>query len=183
MLNDICQKEPPHSEFTRERVEVEGRRPLRNRIRLLTRNQILPRSIQPLQHLSGHLITLRMDPCGVERLDPTANLEEPHRLDKCRLTEARYIEELPAGRKRTVLGPPFMQVTGRRLIQARHIAEQRWASRIHIDTHVVYTALHHGIERSMQMPRLDVVLVEPHADVGGLNLHQFREGILQPPAN
>ena len=124
-----------------------------------------------------------MNPGGVERLDAAGDLEEPDRLHERRFAKPRHLEQLPAGGKWPVLGPPFVQVAGRGLIEARHVAEQRRTRRVHVDAHIVDATLHDRIERRMEVPRLDVVLVEADADVGRIDLHQHRERIQQPTAD
>ena len=101
LLDNVGQQQPTDSQLTGERIEVEGRRSLR----------------QGLQHLRGHLVALGMDPGGVERLHSPRDLQKADRLDERRLAEAGHLEELSAGGERPVLGPPFVQVAGRGLVE------------------------------------------------------------------
>ena len=183
LLNDVGQQQPADSQFSGEGIEIERRRPLGERLRVLPAGEILAGSAKPLQHLRGHLVALGMNPGGVQWLDPAGDLEKADRLHEGRFAEPRHLEQLPTGGERPVLGPPFVQVAGRGLVEAGDIPKQCRARRIHVDAHIVHAALHDRVERRVQMAGLDVVLVEADADVGRLNLHQFRKRILQPPTD
>ena len=117
LLDNVGQQQPTDSQLTGERIEVEGRRSLRQGLRLLATGDILTGSAEPLQHLRGHLVALGMDPGGVERLHSPRDLQKADRLDERRLAEAGHLEELSAGGERPVLGPPFVQVAGRGLVE------------------------------------------------------------------
>ena len=178
LLEDVRQKQPAHAQFSGERLEIDRDRLLRERLGLLPRRQVGHAATEPLEHLLRNGIAFRVDPGRVERIRTTGDLEEAHRLHVGRFTEAGNLQELLPRRERAVLGPPFVEVLGGGLIEARHPPEERGAGGVHIDTDIVDATLNHVVERGMEVPRLHVVLVEPDADVRGLDLHKFRERIL-----
>jgi hypothetical protein len=68
---------------------------------------------------------------------------------------------------------------GERGADARDAGEQRRARGVELDAHGVHAALHHLVELAGEQRLIHVVLVLPHADGLGVDLHQLGERVLQ----
>ena len=71
----------------------------------------------------------------------------------------------------------------RELIHARHVPQQRRARGVEIHAHEAHARLHDVVQRVAQVLGPRVVLIQPHADAGRVDLHQLAERVLQPPAD
>ncbi len=70
-------------------------------------------------------------------------------------------------------------VLGQRRRESRHTRQQGRRGHVHVDAHRVHAVLDHGIERARQPRLVHIVLVLAHADRLRIDLHQFRQWILQ----
>ncbi len=183
LLDDVGQEQAAHSQFPCQGWQIELRRLLGEGCGLRPGHEVFGRSSEPCEHLLGDGITLWVDPRGIERVGATGDLEKAHCLHKGRFTEPRHFEKLLPRHEGAVLRPPLMETAGGGLVETRHVAQQGRACSIDVDPDVIHAALHHGVERGVQMAGLHVVLVETHADVRRLDLHQLRQRILKPPTD
>ena len=135
------------------------------------------------EHAAGYFVTFRMDPGGVERILALGDLEEAGRLHEGGVAEAGHALELFAAAEGAVLAAMLVHPPRRELVHARHVAQQGGAGGVHIDPHEVHARFDHLVEHGAEVLGLDVVLVEPHADVGGVDLDQFAERVLQAAAD
>ena len=94
-----------------------------------------------------------------------------------------HLQKLLAGREGAVGLPVGHHVFGRGGGQARHPLQQGGRGRIHIHTHGVDAVLHHTVQSLTQPLGRAVMLVLSHTDGLGVDLHQLRQGVLEPPGN
>ena len=87
------------------------------------------------------------------------------------------------GGESTVLCAPLVKPTRHRLVESRHVSQQRGAGRVYVHTDIIHTTLHHRIQRRVEVARFDIVLVETNTDVCRLDFHEFRKRILEPTPN
>ena len=140
-------------------------------------------AVEPLQHPRGNRIAFRMDPGGIQRIFAAGDLEEPGRLHERGIAEAGHLAKLLAAAEGTVLAAILIDPPGRELIEPGHVTQQRRAGRVHVDADVVHARLDDFVQRDFEVLGLDVVLIQPDADVGRLDLDQFAERIQQPPSD
>ena len=79
-------------------------------------------------------------------------------------------------------GAELDDLAGHQLVHARHMPQKRNAGGIEIDADLVHARSDHVLQRILQVLAAHVVLVEADADVLRIDLHQFAERILKPPA-
>ena len=183
LIDDVGEQQAADAELFGEARQIEGRGLFSQCPGPLPVGEILRRSSEPLENLRGDLVALRMDPRGVEGVAAAGDLEEPGCLDVGRLTESRHLEELRPAGEGAVLRPPFLKALGHRLVEPRDVAKERGAGGVGVDADVVHAALHDRVERGIEVPGLDVVLIETDADVRRLDLHKLRERILEATAD
>ena len=124
-----------------------------------------------------------MDPRGIEWIFAIGNLQEPRCLDKRALTDSRDLFQLFARCKWTVLATIFVQSPRRQLIQAGDIAQQRRARRVDVDPDVVHARVNDRVQGRLKRFTLHVVLVQPNANIGRIDLDQLGQRVQQSSAN
>ena len=148
-----------------------------------SRRQFGHGSAQLVDHLLGRLVTLGVDPGGVQRIVAADDFQESRRLNEGRFAESRHLLELVAAAERAMLLAVFVQSPCGQLVQPRDVAQQCRAGGIDVDSDEIHAGFHHRVQRILQVFRLDIVLIQPHADVGRIDLDQFRKRILQTAAD
>ena len=112
---------------------------------------------------------------------PPANAQKSGRLLERLRTDSRYRRQLHPRAEPPVLVAKLDDLLRRALVNPRHIAQQRPRRRIQVDSHPVHAALDRCFQRLLQLPLIHVMLILPHANRLRIDLHQFRQRILQPP--
>ena len=93
------------------------------------------------------------------------------------------LQDLLAGGEWAVFLPVGHHVFRRGGVQPRHPLEQGGGGGVHVHAHGVDAVLHHAVQGLVQPLGGHVVLVLPHADGLGVNLHQLRQRVLEPPGD
>ena len=119
----------------------------------------------------------------VERIDPTANPEESGGLLERLRPELRHLPEVVSTPEHSVRIAMGHDVPGHRRGESRHVAEQLFRGRVHVDADVIHATLYRLLQLPLQQPLIDVVLVLAHADRLRIDLHQLRERILKPASD
>ena len=141
---------------------------------------VKPRLLEDTFH---HRVRFRMHGGGVQGIRAVRNPQKARRLFKRLRPETRYFQQRLAISKSTVrvtVGDDRFRL---RPGQARHAAQQRGGRRIQIHAHGVHAVFHHCVQFASQFRLVHIVLILPHADRLRVNLHQFRQGILQASGN
>ena len=112
-------------------------------------------------------------------LSPPAIFKKPAACTKAASPKPSTERRLRPAGKRAVRHAVRDQPLRRQLIQPRHVSQERRAGGIQIDADEIHARFDHRVERFTQVLNLDVVLVHADADVGRVDLHQFRQRILQ----
>ena len=124
-----------------------------------------------------------MDPGGVQGVFAAGNFQETRRLNESRLAQPGHVAQLLSRKERSVLAAVFAEPAGGKLIQAGDVSQQRRAGRVGVHTHVVHARFDHLVQRCPQVLGLHVVLIQPNADIGRVDLDQFAQWILQAAAD
>ena len=93
-----------------------------------------------------------------------------------------FLQSLTVG-KSAVLVAVLHYLVGQRGTDAADIAEQFTAGGIQFHADAVDAALHHIAQAGGQHLLVDIMLVLPHPDALGVDLHQFGEGVHQTAAD
>ena len=125
-------------------------------------------------------IALRVDAGVIQHIAALRHSQEAGALLKGLGAYLGYLQQLPPGGEGSVLLPVFDDVFGGGAIQARHPAQQAGGGGIHVHAHGVDAILHHAAQRLIQPLLGHIVLVLPHADGLGVDLHQLRQRVLHP---
>src|SRR5438034_10407136 len=157
--------------------EIEGPQPLGDS-RDLVRTDSEVRG-NPLHEL----VSLGMHGGVVERIDPTANPEESGGLLERLRPELRHLPEVVSTPEHSVRIAMGHDVPGHRRGESRHVAEQLFRGRVHVDADVIHATLYRLLQLPLQQPLIDVVLVLAHADRLRIDLHELRERILKPASD
>ena len=139
-----------------------------------------PRLLKDAFH---HRVRFRMHSRRIQGIGAVRDPQKARRLFKRLRPETRYFQQRLTVSKSTVrvtVGDDRLRL---RPGQARHAAQQRGGRRIQIHAHGVHAVFHHGIQFTCQFRLVHIVLILPHADRLRVNLHQFRQGILQTPSD
>ena len=83
----------------------------------------------------------------------------------------------------TVFFPVGHDISGQHRADARHMGQQGRRRGGKLYAHAVDAALDHAVQRFFQLAFFQIVLILPHADSLGVDLHQFRQRILHPAGN
>ena len=94
-----------------------------------------------------------------------------------------HLQDLLPGGKGAVLLPVFHHIFGRGGGQPCHPLEKGGGGGVHIHPHGVDAILHHAAQGLVQPLGGHVVLVLAHADGLGVDLHQLRQRVLEPPGD
>ncbi len=121
-----------------------------------------------------------MNPGTVQRLLAIGNLEKARRLGVGRRTDSLDLQEGFAAGERTMLLAIFDDAAGGQLVQPGHVPQERDARGVQVDTDEVDATGDDRIQRVLEVPRVDVVLVKPDADILRLDLDQFGQRVLEP---
>ena len=89
---------------------------------------------------------------------------------------------LAVGERAMVLAPTHHRLR-HVLGQARHLAQQRHAGGVEVHAHRVHTVLHHGVQAACEFIGVHIMLVLPHPNGFGVDLHQLGQGVLQTSGN
>ena len=145
--------------------------------------QLLLAETKLLKNAARRIVALGVNPRRVERIDAAGYLQESRCLHERRFANPWHFLDLFAGLEWPFLLAVLEEPPRGELIESRYISQQRRAGCVQINTDVIHTRLDNSIERLLQMLRFHVVLIKPHADVGGIDLHKFRKRIEQAAAN
>ena len=135
------------------------------------------------EQLPGGLVAFGMDPGQIERIVAALDLEEAGRLGEAPVADAGHLHQLLAILEGAVALAERDQVAGHHAVQAGDVAQQRHAGGVEVDADVVDARFDHAFERFLELPVVDVVLVQADADVLRLDFHQLAQRVLQAPAN
>ena len=94
-----------------------------------------------------------------------------------------YLFQLRAGGEGAFLLTPGHDILGRSGGDTRHPAQQRRAGRIQVYAHTVDTVLHNTVQRFVQALLGHIVLILTYTHSLGVDLDQFRQGVLQTAGN
>ena len=128
-------------------------------------------------------VALGVNPGAVERMLTLGDLEESGRLGVGRRPDSLDLHQLLTSREGPFVLAVIDDPPGRQLIEARDMPQQGDAGRIEIDTDEVDATGDDRLERLLELLGVDIVLVEPDADVLGLDLDQLGQRILEPAAD
>ena len=135
------------------------------------------------QNTFHHRVRLRVHGRGVQGIGAVRNPQKPRSLFKGLRTQTRHLQQSLAVGKGTIgvaVGDDgFCLRTG----ETRHTTQQGGGRGIQIHAHGVHAVFHHSIQFASQFRLIHIVLILPHADRLRVNLHQFRQGILQASGN
>ena len=109
----------------------------------------------------------------IERVLAVHDAQEARRLLERLGAEARHLLQGDARLEGAVLVAEGDDVGGKRLIEARHVRQQRRRGRVDVDADRVDAILDHRIERARETALVDVVLILPDADGLGLDLDEL----------
>ena len=124
-----------------------------------------------------------MYPRSIEWVTAIRDAQKTRRLFKGLFPEPWYLLERLARLERTVLVTISHHIGGKCWRQARNTRQQRRRCRTQIHAYLVHTVLDRGIKTSRQGCLRDIVLVLPHANRLGINLHKLCQRILQAARN
>ncbi len=136
-----------------------------------------------LEELDRDRVALGVDPGAVERVLAVGDLEEARRLREGRRPDPLDLRQLVAAGERAVLLAIIDDPPGGQLVEARDVPQQGHARRVQVDADEVDATGDDRLERLLELLGVDVVLVEPDADVLGLDLDQLGQRVLEPAAD
>ena len=93
--------------------------------------------------------------------------------------QLRHLQQLLPGGEGAVFLPPGHDVLRRGRRKAADPAQEGGRRGVQIRAHGVHAVLHHRVQALLQPLLGHIMLVLPHADGLGLDLHQLRQGILE----
>ena len=115
----------------------------------------------------------------VKRLGTIADAQKSGCLLKGPGSNASHLLQLVAGREAAMFVAELHDVQRHALRNAGDVAEQRPGGCVEIDTDLVDAGLDRGIERLLQQPLIDIVLVLADADRLWIDLDELRKRVLQ----
>ena len=135
------------------------------------------------QQLLGSGVALRVD-CGIVQHGLALRYsQEAGALLKRLRPKLGHLQQLLAGAERTIGLTVGYNVLRRRSRQAADPAQERRGSGVQVHAHGVDAVFHHSVQALFQPFLRHIVLILPHADGLGLDLHQFRQRVLQAPGD
>ena len=118
---------------------------------------------------------------AVERIVAVDHPQKARALLEGLGAEARHFLQRGAAAQRPLGVAKGDDIGGQQFADAGNAGEQRRRGRVDIDADRVDAIFHHGVERARQLRFGDIVLILTDADGFGVDLHEFRERILQTP--
>ena len=114
---------------------------------------------------------------GVQRVFAVAHAQEAGALLKRPGPQLGHLFELGAALDAVFLAVGH-DVFGQRRTDARHMGQQRRRGGAYLHAHAVDAALHHAVQRLLQLAFLQIMLILPHADGLGIDLDQLGQRVL-----
>ena len=125
------------------------------------------------QQLLGGGVALRVDGGLVQRVFAAGDAQKSSRLLVGLGPQFGHRQQVPPLGKGAQLLPPGDDVLGHSGRNARNLCQQGGGGGVQIHPHGVDTVLHHPFQGLAQLLFGHVVLVLPHADGLGVDLHQL----------
>ena len=145
--------------------------------------QVFQGKAQLFQDLLGQCVGFRMDGGVIQgRLAPV-DPQEPGALGKGSRAQPGHLQQLPTSGEPAVGVPPGHNVAGSGGSDPGHMAEQGGRRGVQVHSHMVHHPFHHPVQGAGQGFLVHIVLVLAHPDGLGIDLHQFRQRILDPPGH
>mmetsp|Transcript_14833 Transcript_14833/g.39573 ORF Transcript_14833/g.39573 Transcript_14833/m.39573 type:complete len:280 (+) Transcript_14833:165-1004(+) len=145
----------------------------------------------PAQPLAPRPEALAQRPCrrvalgvhgrGIQRLAATRDAQEAGHLPEGRVPEAPDAAEVLAALEGAIGCPMGDQRLAEAGLQPRDVAEKRRAGRVHVHADRAHALLDRASQLLLEDLQVHVVLVESDAQGLGVYLHQFGQGVQQPP--
>ncbi len=120
---------------------------------------------------------------GVQWIVAIGHAQETGALLKRLVAQARHFQQRLAVGKRTVAVAVLHHVFGDAGAQSGDAGQQRRRCRVDVDADGIHAILDARIQRVRELDLVHVVLVLADADRLGLDLHQFRQRVLQSAGN
>ena len=160
--------------------ELHGMQPCEHRV---IADELLHGKARLCQNPLHHAIAFRVHGGSIKRFSPVRDPQEPRRKLKRLGADMRHVQKIPSFCKSALLVPILYD---RARLQARKAGDprkERPRCSIEIHTHRVHAVFHHGIQFAGEFHLIHIVLVLADADRLGIDLHEFRERILQTPCD
>ena len=94
-----------------------------------------------------------------------------------------HLQKFLSGGESAIFFSVFQDIFRHRAVDACHIGKQGRTCCVQIYTHAVYTVFHHAAEGFAQTLLVHVMLILTDTDGFGVDLHQFRQGVLNTSAD
>ena len=124
-----------------------------------------------------------MDACVIQHRLALGNAQEARALLVGLRAKLWHLEQLLAGCENAVFLPEGDHVLCGGGIQPGHPQQKRGRGGVQVDAHGVDAVFHHGGKGFVQPFLGHVMLVLPHADGLGIDLHKLGQRILHPAGN
>ena len=124
-----------------------------------------------------------MDGGVVQHVPALRHPQEARALLKGLRPQLRHLFQRRPGGERPVFLPENHDVFRHCGVDSRHPGQQRNGSGVQIHPDGVDAVLHHPVQRLAEVGLGHIVLILPHPDGLGIDLHQLGQRILQPPGN
>jgi hypothetical protein len=135
------------------------------------------------EQASGGVIAFRVNPSPVEWVGRVQDLQESGSLSEGGRADALNLRQLAAIAEWTFFFPAIDDPSRGQLIEARDVPKQRHAGGIQVDSNKINATGYDRLERFLELLGIDIVLVQPDADVLRLDLDQLRQRVLEPAAD
>ena len=135
------------------------------------------------QQRSGGGVAFRMHGGGVQHILAFRHPQKAGALFKGFGPQLGHLFQRCPGDKGPVLLPEGHDIFRHRAVDSRHPGEQRRGGGVQVHPHRVDAGFHHSVQRLAEMGLGHIVLVLPHADGFGVDLHQLRQRVLEPPGD
>ncbi len=120
---------------------------------------------------------------GIQGILPIQN---PHKAGALFIglgAEFGHFQKLLSVSKASIGLPVIHNVSGYGLVDTGYVFQQRYGGGVQVHAHFVHTVFHHPPQGFPQFFLIHVMLILPHADGLRINLHQFRQRVLEPAGN
>ena len=176
LAHDIAQRGLAYTQLLRQR----GKAPLLHaggQAGKAAGADVLQAVAQRRQQGLGRVVAFGVYGGGVQRVFAVAHAQEAGALFKRPGPQLGHLFELGAALDAVFLTVGH-DVFGQRRTDARHMGQQRRRGGAHLHAHAVDAALHHAVQRLLQLAFLQIMLILPHADGLGVDLDQLGQRVL-----
>ena len=170
--HDVQQRRHAH-------IRADVRREVQRGQHRLVADQFLQRHAAVLGHACDEGVALGVHRAGIQRMRTAPHAQEASRLLECLGAEPRHVLQLLAGREATLGVTRGDDRLRQRRSHAGDVRQQLRRGGVHFHAHAVHAAFHDVVQALAKLRLVHVVLILPHADGLGVDLHQLGQRILQ----